>query len=216
MERSDAIEGSEYPVTSLTRNYPGAPVIMIGGDPMTNQIIQKEKNQPGRTWSDEISKIEAWNVRVRDYLKQVRVKLLEEEKALEKERQGLRQGNYSPGDGEELTSRKTVESRYPKTPNNLDSAIKIDLQGISRDVERVKNIINNHIAVRYLNRRDFHRVNEKLKDEAGSVTKLSCRSSGNVTAILSDIGEYWNTFDLQMHVPKATAKIIRMSKETIQ
>ncbi|XP_033215319.1 uncharacterized protein LOC117171806 isoform X2 [Belonocnema kinseyi] len=214
--RSDAIEGSEYPVTSLTRNYPGAPVIMIGGDPMTNQIIQKEKNQPGRTWSDEISKIEAWNVRVRDYLKQVRVKLLEEEKALEKERQGLRQGNYSPGDGEELTSRKTVESRYPKTPNNLDSAIKIDLQGISRDVERVKNIINNHIAVRYLNRRDFHRVNEKLKDEAGSVTKLSCRSSGNVTAILSDIGEYWNTFDLQMHVPKATAKIIRMSKETIQ
>lgn len=106
--RSDAIEGSEYTVTSLTRNDPGAPVIMIGGDPMTNQIIQKEKNQTGRTWSDEILKIEAWNVRVRDYLKQVRVKLLEEEKALEKERQRLRQGNYSPGDRKEPTSRNMV------------------------------------------------------------------------------------------------------------
>lgn len=91
----------------------------------------------------------------------------------------------------------------------------MDLQRISRDVERVKNIINNNMAVRYLNRRDFSRVNEELKGEAGPVSKLSCRSSGKVAAILTDIGDYWNTFDLKMHVPKATAKIIAMSQETI-
>ena len=106
--RSDAIEGRKYTVTSLIANHADAPVIMIGGDPMTKQIIKKEKNEIDGTWTDEILKIEAWNIRVRDYLKQVRLKLLEEEKVLEEERQRLRRGKYSLGSQKEPTPRNTV------------------------------------------------------------------------------------------------------------
>ena len=83
--RSIAIEGSGFKMTSLTTNDPSAPVIMISGSPMTSENAKEKKIDSkggNRIWMNEISKIEAWNSRVQKYLKEVKLRLLEEEKAL--------------------------------------------------------------------------------------------------------------------------------------
>ncbi|XP_051156515.1 filamin A-interacting protein 1-like [Leptopilina boulardi] len=108
-------------------------------------------------WTDEIEKIEAWNIRVKHYLSQIRMKLLLAEEKAEEECsvKMFQKINYSLGDRKELTLRNTVEYGDSKRNNISKDYVNVDLQTICRDMKRVTNIINNHTSSRYLNRHSF-------------------------------------------------------------